>query len=78
MLLISKRGGIIMFMVLYAILISLWITSLVAFGKSYIRYHKEERAYEESHRVDSWSAECFTVENWVILVDGGISVCVSC
>ena len=42
-----------MFMILYAILISLWITSLVAFGKSYIRYNKKERAYEESHRVDS-------------------------
>lgn len=42
-----------MLMILYAILISLWITSLVAFGKSYIRYNKEERAYEKSHGIDS-------------------------
>lgn len=43
-----------MFMILNAAVISLWITSLVAFGSSYIRYLKEERAYEKSQRTDSF------------------------
>ena len=44
---------LIMLMILNAVIISLWITSLVAFGKCYIRYNREERAYEKSQRADS-------------------------
>ncbi|WP_261384282.1 hypothetical protein [Planococcus sp. CPCC 101016] len=42
-----------MFMILNAAVISLWIISLLAFGTSYIRYLKEEQAYEKSQRADS-------------------------
>lgn len=42
-----------MFIVLNAAVISLWIMSLIVFGNSYIRFLKEERAYEKSQRTDS-------------------------
>ncbi|WP_298828337.1 hypothetical protein [uncultured Planococcus sp.] len=42
-----------MFMILNAAVISLWITSLIAFGSGYIRYNKKERAYEKRQRADS-------------------------
>lgn len=42
-----------MFMIIGVALISLWITSLVAFGKCYIRFNREERAFEKSQRADS-------------------------
>ena len=42
-----------MFIILNAAVISLWITSLVAFGSCYIRHNKQERAYEKSQRADS-------------------------
>ena len=42
-----------MFMILNAAVISLWIISLLAFARSYIRYLKEEQAYERSQRADS-------------------------
>lgn len=42
-----------MFMILTAAVISLWITSLVAFAICYIGFTKEERAYEKSQRADS-------------------------
>lgn len=42
-----------MLMILNAAVISLWIISLFVFGISYIRYLKEEQAYEKSQRADS-------------------------
>lgn len=42
-----------MFMILNAAVISLWITSLAAFGSSYVRFLKEERDYEKSQRANS-------------------------
>lgn len=42
-----------MFMILNAAVISLWITSLVAFGRSYRRHTQEERAHARSERTDS-------------------------
>lgn len=40
----NKRGGQGMFMILNAAVLSLWITSIVAFVRCYRRHTKEEKA----------------------------------